>query len=441
MSEALASAKIGSEDLSTAGSYLSVYRLSRGGMGQVEVAIRAEGAFERLYAVKRLHSHLRDDAKLRRLFLQEARYAGLIRHSHVVAVVDVGEDSDGPYLVMEYIQGLTLSEAVKIDGALPLQSVLRIGAQAARGLHAAHQLKDHQGQALQLVHRDISPQNILLGFDGIVRLTDFGIAKALGTSQQTQTGILKGKFGYMSPEQLRFMPIDHRSDLFALGVVLHELFTGQRLYADEGDNLGPHRILHELPPDLGEILPDAPDSLVELMFALLSKAPAERPSSAAEVAERLEHSLAEVVAEEGVFGLTALVEQNYAQHRQALQERLQEALAIHQSKNELSPTRQVRPIAWVGVGLACLVTTAALAVWMLKRPQTTSSPPVQIEVPAPQKHAISLPQIEYPSPRRVPTRRTHEKVRNKARRRPPVKRKQKPRGMPAIPMLDRIDGQ
>ncbi|MCA9614581.1 MAG: serine/threonine protein kinase, partial [Myxococcales bacterium] len=159
-------------------------QVASGGMGTVYLARRREGGFQRLYAVKRLHPHLRDDPDFRAMFVEEARLAGLITHPNVVGVLDVGEDHEGPFLVMDFVQGLPLSQLITLanrsEAPLAVQSCVRIALAVARGLHASHELRDHEGRALQLVHRDLSPQNVLIGWDGTVRITDFGIAKALG---------------------------------------------------------------------------------------------------------------------------------------------------------------------------------------------------------------------------------------------------------------------
>ena len=217
--------------------YHTLLRLAAGGMGQVEVCAKFAGSFQRVYALKRLQTQFMGDEKARTMFLDEARLAGLIRHPNVVSVIDVGVDSRGPFLVMEFIEGLSCSGVIRranTEGQLlPLQFCLRIAHQVALGLHAAHELRDPEGKPLELVHRDVSPQNILIGFDGVARLTDFGIAKALGRSTETTTHLLKGKMGYMSPEQLRFEEPDRRSDLFAFGVVFYEMLCARRLYRAE----------------------------------------------------------------------------------------------------------------------------------------------------------------------------------------------------------------
>ena len=267
-------------------------------MGTVDLALRSEGSFHRLYAVKRLRESYREDESFLEMFFDEARIAGFLRHPHIVSVIDVGTDADGPYLVMDFVDGTSVSGLLRKvsqrNRSVPLSVALRLIMQAAEGLHAAHELRDPDGRPLQLVHRDVSPQNILLGYDGYARVTDFGIAKALGRSTQTATGVLKGKFGYMSPEMLRFEEPDRRSDVFSLGVVLFELLAGARLYENREGTDGMRRILNEPPPDLGEERDDAPPELVSLLFRMLAKSADHRPATALEVARELEAILTDL---------------------------------------------------------------------------------------------------------------------------------------------------
>lgn len=304
-------ATIAEEERSGTGPYVTLVEVAAGGMGRVDVALRVEGEFRRLYAIKRLHPHLREDPEFRQMFVEEARVAGLVRHPNVVSVLDVGVDAAGPYLVMDYIDGVSLSRLTSFvaasDRGLPMQVALRIAIDVARGLHAIHEARGHDGQLLHLVHRDLSPQNVLVAYAGVASITDFGIAKAVGQSQKTSTGVLKGKISYMSPEQLRFEALDRRSDLFAFGIVLYEMLAGHRLYRN-GGNEGAQRILHEPPPDLGDARPDAPPALVELVFELLAKHPDERPPTAAAVARRLERVLAQLVVREPTIELGSYVE-------------------------------------------------------------------------------------------------------------------------------------
>ena len=343
--------------------YVPLLEIASGGMGTVHVALRREGAFSRTYAVKRIHRHLRDDAAFLGMFLDEARISGLLRHPNVVSVLDVGEDEDGPFLVMDYVEGITvmqlMTQLAREEDLIPLQLGLRIAAQAARGLHAAHELRGHDGAPMQLVHRDVSPQNLIVGYDGIVRVTDFGVAKALGRLTKTESGILKGKLGYAAPEQLRFEDVDARSDLFSLGVVLYEMLAGGRLYGTSGTVPAPRRILTEPPPDVGEVRADVPPELVELLFAMLAKKPDERPASAADVAQRLEALDDALAAAEGRTRLDAFVTGRFGARREQraseIEKALRQALAVDVGERPPSPARR-RGVP--RLALAALVATA-----------------------------------------------------------------------------------
>jgi serine/threonine-protein kinase len=179
---------------------------------------------------------------------------------------------------------------------MPVQVCVRIALEIARGLHAAHELQAG-GRPLGLVHRDLSPQNVLVGFDGSSRITDFGIAKALGSSTRTATGVIKGKMAYMAPEQLRFEEPDRRCDLFALGVVIFEMLSGEPMTTGTQAERARSN-LEDPPPDIGEVRSDVPDDLVKLLFELLAKDRAERPADARTVVRRLEGVLSGLLAEE-----------------------------------------------------------------------------------------------------------------------------------------------
>jgi len=281
----------------------------------VELCVRREGRFLRWCARKRLHQQFRSDPSFRTMFMDEARLAGLVRHPNAVGVLDVGEDEDGPFLMMDFVEGVPLSrliaEASEVGRSIPMQVIVRICGDAARGLHAAHEVRSESGVLLGLVHRDISPQNILVGFDGTVRVTDFGIAKALGNASRTSAGVLKGNMGYLSPEQLRFEEADRRSDFFSLGVTLYELLSGCRLYTNKDGFEGTRRILTEPPPDIGEVRSDVPPELCELLFELLAKNRESRPATAAEIDGRLEGILAVLIAEEGSLTVSDYMSQHF----------------------------------------------------------------------------------------------------------------------------------
>lgn len=386
--------------------YLRVREIARGGMGRVDLVVRREGSFARAYAMKRILVPLADDDEMRSMFLNEARIAGLIRHANVVSVLDVGADDEGPYLVMDFVEGVALSNVLghRAGRLLPLPFCLEIARQIALGLHAAHELASSSGKSLEVVHRDVSPQNVLVGADGIARVTDFGIVRALDRSNVTRTGVLKGKYGYMSPEQLRFEPLDRRSDLFSLGVVLFEMISGRRLYGEGGADAA-RRILDEPPPDLGEARQDLPIELVELGFELLAKDRAMRPADARAVARRLEGILASLDAEERRFDVAAYLHEHFGEPLAAQRAMLAEAVADPEgTAAALAPapaepprvTERIEPVhdattialdgaaddaetavqrppsrAWIAVALgAALVAVAGGALWIASHAET-----------------------------------------------------------------------
>lgn len=315
-------------------------------MGYVELVLRVEGTFRRLYARKRLHAHYRQDPELRQMFVEEARLAGLLRHPNVIGVLDVGEDDEGPYLVMDYVEGVSVSALIadvrKGEDLLPVSVCVEVARQTALALAAAHTLRDVDGKRLELVHRDVSPQNVLIDYEGIVRLGDFGVAKALGRAMASTTDALKGKVGYMSPEQLRFEPLDHRSDLFALGVVLYELLAAERLYAGRDVPTVARAILNGPPPDLGEQRPDVPPALEELLLDLLARSPLDRPADAADVARRL-GAIGRRLEDEAQLELATLMRQNFGERRAELQ--AERALAIEDAVSHARASeRPVRPV-------------------------------------------------------------------------------------------------
>ena len=220
------------------GRYRLCFELASGGMGKVYLA-RAEGpaGFEKLVALKRIHPHLAKKRAFVDMFLDEARIASKISHPNVCSVFDFGEQDGTFYIAMEYMVGEPLSRIMMglarlEEGGGPRRRLFgaRIVADACEGLHAAHVLKDSKGQALNVVHRDVSPHNIFITFDGSVRIVDFGIARAANQLHETTTGSVKGKWAYMSPEQARGKTLDCRTDVWSLGVIMWELATGMRLF-------------------------------------------------------------------------------------------------------------------------------------------------------------------------------------------------------------------
>jgi serine/threonine-protein kinase len=254
---------------------------------------RAEGmgGFERDVAVKLLHDHLRENADLAFQLVNEARISAKIRHPNVVQVHDVGEDPSGIFLVMEYVEGDTLSglqRAARAAGeTVPIAIALRILTDALAGLHSAHELRDGADQPLEIVHRDFSPQNILVGTDGISRLTDFGIAKAARRDGHTRPGLIKGKIGYMAPEQARGKSVDRRCDVWAAGVVAWELLAGRPLRANEDEVATLLEVVSGDPPDVRTACPEIAAALAEAVSSALTGTRDQRCPTADGLRQRL----------------------------------------------------------------------------------------------------------------------------------------------------------
>ena len=246
------------------GRYHSLLLAGRGGMGAVEIALERDEAsgFRRVVALKRL---LPDGARDRRhadMFLREAKVAALLEHDNVVRAYDSGEADGELYIAMEYVEGQPLSRVLaalaRADAPLRADVAAFILAGVCEGLHAAHELEDDDGAKLNLVHRDVSPQNVMIGYDGAVKLLDFGVAK-IETESVTKTGEVKGKTAYMSPEQAMGDALDRRSDLFSVGAMLFECLTLERMWGDGTDMDVIRKLALEEPPALASRAPDAPE--------------------------------------------------------------------------------------------------------------------------------------------------------------------------------------
>jgi serine/threonine-protein kinase len=262
----------------TVGRYVIQKKLAEGGMAEIWLAsaVGPEG-FSKDVVIKVVRSFLSSDSQFVQMFIAEARLASKLNHANVVQIFDFGKHDETYYLAMEYVRGASLwdlRKRCKQSGvAFPPTLAAEIIAQVARGLQYAHGLSEG-GQKIGVVHRDVTPHNVLLSFDGAVKLTDFGIAKA--TSSQTAPGMLKGKFAYMSPEQSRGEKVDARTDIFALGVVLWELLTGGRLFDGDSD-VAVLRAVQEsviVPPE--RLNPDVPHDLSEIVMKALARVPDER---------------------------------------------------------------------------------------------------------------------------------------------------------------------
>ncbi len=266
--------------------------IGAGGMATVYLGIAArDGGFQRQVAVKMIHGTADSDSHLANDLLKEAKLAAKICHPNVVPVIDVGEDPNGLFLVMEYVEGDTLAglrrTMKRLGERIPTPIGLRIVTDALAGLFAAHELKGKHGESLGVVHRDFSPHNILVGTDGVSRLTDFGIAKMAYTAGHTRTGKIKGKIAYMAPEQARGAKVDQRCDVWAAGAVAWEAIVGDRLYDTEDEIGALLKIVNEDPPRLRSVRPELPEELDDALDWALTRELAERCPSADALRRRL----------------------------------------------------------------------------------------------------------------------------------------------------------
>lgn len=397
-----------------------VRELARGGMGRVDVvATMVNGTLE-LHALKRLLPTLREDPKARRMFLDEAAVATALDHPNVVRALEVGEDDEGPLLLMELVQGVSLGTllARSAGDLMPVEVALEIVRQATAGLAAAHR----QG----LVHRDVSPANLLLGFDGVVRIADFGIAKGPESSTHTTTNVLKGKLGYLAPEQLRFEPADPRTDLYSLGVCLYEALVGQRMHL--GDSAAIARaIADEPPPDVGEHRRDVPPALAALLFDLLAKERDARPTDAHALKARLDELPPSTSADLATHLGEVLAEEVERQGR--WREDAARIVAAAPERPQSNPIRWaplLLAFALVGVGLALALGPAA------EPPPAADpiiAPPLAQPTPAAAPMAVPEPAETEPEAESEPG-----PVRRRARRRPRRSERMQPAAMAAAEM-------
>jgi serine/threonine protein kinase len=309
-----------------------VLRIGRGGMATVWVARElgpgAKG--ERLVAVKAMLAELADEPEFVRMFIDEVRLVRSIRHPNVVDVYEVGESRGVMWMSMEWVEGESLHTIIAEAGkrrAIPPEMAVRIIADVAAGVHAAHELRDSSGVPRAVVHRDISPHNILIGTNGGIKLVDFGVAKALGrVSESTRAGQLKGKFGYMSPEQALGKPVDRRSDLFSLGIVLFELTTSRRLFRGESDVETLKLVISGQVPRPSTVDPSYPPDLERIVLRALEREPRLRYQSAAEFEHELRAFLKAqhvVIPQGGIAGLLKrVVGERVEQRRKAIRSAL-----------------------------------------------------------------------------------------------------------------------
>ncbi|MGH7328544.1 MAG: serine/threonine protein kinase, partial [Polyangiaceae bacterium] len=279
------------------GRYTLHGEIAAGGMATVHIGrMKGTAGFSKMVAIKRLHAQFAKDPDFVSMFLDEARLAARVHHPNVVQPLDVISTDGEVFLVMEYIRGESLSKLLRSlvprGDLMPVKIAAAVMVGVLHGLHAAHEATNERGEKLGIVHRDMSPHNLLVGTDGIARVLDFGIAKAETRSYQTRDGDLKGKLAYMSPEQLTGeTPVDRRTDIFAASIVLWEVLTGRRLFDSDYQSAILARVRS---PDIeppSKYVPDLPKQIDELVLRGLSREPKNRFSTAREMAIQLETCL------------------------------------------------------------------------------------------------------------------------------------------------------
>ena len=277
----------------TFGRYLLRFRIAAGGMATVFLGqLQAATGFERWFSIKVIHAHLAREPRFVQMFFDEARLLARLSHPNVCSVVDFGECERTYFLAMEYLQGESLSNVLqRVAGRadFPFAIAARIVTDAARGLHAAHELRDAAGAPAQVVHRDVSPQNVIVLYEGPTKVLDFGIARSNERLvDATVSGTVRGKVSYMAPEQLRGEPLDRRADVYALGVLLWEATTGRRLFKRASDALVMDAVLNETVPHPSDFEDDYPDELEQIVMRALSRNRADRHPTADALARELE---------------------------------------------------------------------------------------------------------------------------------------------------------
>jgi serine/threonine-protein kinase len=312
-----------------AGKYQLLARLGQGGMADVFLAVaRGPLGFNKLVVLKRLRTNDEDDQALQ-MFLDEARLAARLKHPNIVDTYDVGQEVDSYFIAMEYLEGQPLSRVLKAVGTTRVHPTIwvHIVAEALHGLHHAHELRDYDGSALQIVHRDVSPHNIFVTYEAEVKVVDFGIAKTKLSVAHTESGLLRGKLGYMAPEQALREPVDRRSDVFAMGVVLWEALAGRKAFDGDMSTMFAKLIQADV-PKINEVNPAVDSALALIVGRALKKEPSERYANAAEMREALLDYAHAVPGAASKNDVTAAMAALFGEHRALVKREIEKQLAL-----------------------------------------------------------------------------------------------------------------
>jgi serine/threonine protein kinase len=347
-------------------------RIGAGGMAMVHLGRAVDEGVARVVAIKRLHPHLLCEPEVVAAFDEEARLCARIHHPNVVGMLEVAVQDSEILLVMEYVEGAAVSSLIRTLAArgdvMPAAVAVGILVDTLHGLHAAHQVRSDAGTLLNIVHRDVSPANILVGTDGVARVTDFGVAKAIGGQQTTRDGRIKGKLGYMAPEQLAGRAVTRKTDLFAAAVVLWEILTGERLFRADADAETVTRVLFEPVRAPSQVRPSVSPSLDAVVLRALERDPTRRFATAEEMALALQAALLPASAQTIGQWVRTMAEDE-------LEERARSVAALKRvpwSSPEGATERRDNPsTSTTVVGLTPRRTPAIAVFTQMRRPKTT----------------------------------------------------------------------
>jgi tetratricopeptide (TPR) repeat protein len=330
------------------GKYLLVDKIATGGMAELfRAKITGVEGFEKLIAIKKILPHLNEEQDLIESFIDEAKLAALLHQQNIVQIFDFGNIDETYFIAMEYLFGKDLRaisrKATEKDLPISVEYALFIVSCICAGLDYAHNLRSFQGNALNIVHRDISPQNVLITYEGEVKVVDFGIAKAASKSSLTETGMIKGKVAYMSPEQAGGTIIDHRSDIFSTGIILYELVTGKRMF--QGDTLQILSMVRNAefePPEA--FLSGLPEELYRILNRALAKDPDERYQSCGEMHDEVEECLAHFSLRPNASGLSKYMKNLFADEITSETRMLKDVGLVSHPEDPAAPRKLTLPL-------------------------------------------------------------------------------------------------
>lgn len=389
------------------GKYRLIAELGHGGMAEVYLAVvQGPAGFNKLVVIKQIRPQLATDPEFLSMFLDEARLAARLSHPNVVQTNEVGQEGDRYFIAMEYLEGQPLNRVlhrIGRDGGLTLSMHLRIIIDMLTGLHHAHELTDFDGTPLNVVHRDVTPHNVFVTYDGQVKVVDFGIAKAMNSSAETRLGVVKGKVAYMAPEQARGERVDRRADIFSAGVMLWEAATGRRLWKGIPDLTVLHRLINGDIPSPRDIDPEVPEGLEKIVMKSLALRREDRYSTAVEQATALEELLDSMNDKTTLREVGRLVAKHFEENRQKIKSIVETQLKVVKSL----PTTEFQAISLpqldnpgAASGPMSQVDRAATTGETKSNPATTSAPevnraatssPTALTASTPSMHSASQP--------------------------------------------------